>query len=336
MIAIGSGKGGVGKSTLTMQLAESPSSPRGARVAILDADLNGPSQARLGGPARCAVAPRRARRSCRRRRRAGSASSRWARSCPSRRRLDFDSVARGDSYVWRATREFAAFGDLLAGVGWGELDFLLVDLPPGAERTVAVRRVSRRGGAPSCWSRSRPTLSRGVVPRAIAAMRKTPNRMLGYVENMSGYLLRRLRRRCSRSSRARRRSTWACRVSARCRSIPSSPPPAIAASPSRDRARPAVTWRARRDRRRALASLGGATMKFLCVLCDQADEARRDGAARSRRARDRLRVPRVRAPGGDADQPARDPDRARRSASRSDRRQGDDREVPVLAAWSRR
>src|SRR5687768_16507150 len=48
LVAIGSGKGGVGKSTLTMQLAEAFRG-EGARVAILDADLNGPTQARLAG-----------------------------------------------------------------------------------------------------------------------------------------------------------------------------------------------------------------------------------------------------------------------------------------------
>ena len=42
---------------------------------------------------------------------------------------------RRDAPVWRATREFSVLGQLLGGVAWGELDVLLVDLPPGAERT---------------------------------------------------------------------------------------------------------------------------------------------------------------------------------------------------------
>ena len=48
LVAIGSGKGGVGKSTVTMQLA-CALHELGDEVAILDADLNGPCQARLGG-----------------------------------------------------------------------------------------------------------------------------------------------------------------------------------------------------------------------------------------------------------------------------------------------
>src|SRR5262245_28922409 len=48
ILAIGSGKGGVGKSTLTLQIA-SALQERGAEIAVLDADLNGPCQARLAG-----------------------------------------------------------------------------------------------------------------------------------------------------------------------------------------------------------------------------------------------------------------------------------------------
>src|SRR6188474_3300858 len=48
LVAVGSGKGGVGKSTLTLHLA-SALRARGLRIAILDADFNGPSQARMAG-----------------------------------------------------------------------------------------------------------------------------------------------------------------------------------------------------------------------------------------------------------------------------------------------
>jgi ATP-binding protein involved in chromosome partitioning len=184
MIAVGSGKGGVGKSTLTMQLAEAMRA-RGGRVAILDADLNGPSQARLGGVRGAPVAlgahglvpPRTA---------SGIAVVSMGALVPESEAVDFDSVSSGDSYVWRATREFSAFGDLLAGVTWGALDYLLVDLPPGAERTFQYAEFL--GAAASFVLVTIPSdVSRGVVSRAIAAMRNTPNRILGYVENMSGY-----------------------------------------------------------------------------------------------------------------------------------------------------
>ena len=184
LIAVGSGKGGVGKSTLTMQLAEALRA-RGGRVAILDADLNGPSQARLGGLRNATVVPG-ANGLVPPKTASGIAVVSMGVLVPESEAVDFDSVSSGDSYVWRATREFSALGDLLAGVTWGALDFLLVDLPPGAERTF--QYAEYLGEAAAFVLVSIPSdVSRGVVSRTIAAMRKTPNRVLGYVENMAGY-----------------------------------------------------------------------------------------------------------------------------------------------------
>ncbi|MBI2963291.1 MAG: P-loop NTPase [Deltaproteobacteria bacterium] len=184
MVAVGSGKGGVGKSTLTLQLAHALRED-GASVAILDADLNGPSQARMTGLGSVApvpgpdglVLPRTA---------AGIGVVSMGLFVPESAALDFESVAAGDSYVWRATKEFAVLGDLLAGVAWGPLDFLLVDLPPGAERTVQYAEFF--GAAAALVLVTLPSdLSRGVVARSVAGLRRAPNRVLGYVENMKGY-----------------------------------------------------------------------------------------------------------------------------------------------------
>jgi ATP-binding protein involved in chromosome partitioning len=184
MVAIGSGKGGVGKSTLTMQLAEALR-VGGAQVAILDADLNGPTQARLGGLRAAPVVPG-PRGLVPPKTASGIGVVSMGALFPESEAVDFASVSSGDSYVWRATREFSAFGDLLAGVGWGKLDFLLVDLPPGAERTFQYAEFL--GEAAAFVLVTIPSdVSRGVVSRAVAAMRRTPNRILGYVENMSGY-----------------------------------------------------------------------------------------------------------------------------------------------------
>jgi ATP-binding protein involved in chromosome partitioning len=184
MLAIGSGKGGVGKSTLTMQLA-CALRRGGATVGILDADLNGPTQARLAGlgaaplvpGADGLVMPRTA---------AGVGVVSMGLVVPESQALDFPSFAEGDSFVWRATKEFTLLADLLAGVAWGPLDYLLVDLPPGAERTVQYAEFL--GSRTSVIVVTIPSdVSRGVVSRSIAALRKAPNRVLGYVENMSGY-----------------------------------------------------------------------------------------------------------------------------------------------------
>ena len=50
--------------------------------------------------------------------------------------VEFDSVTAGSSQTWRATKEFTVLRELLAGMEWGKLDYLLVDLPPGVERIV--------------------------------------------------------------------------------------------------------------------------------------------------------------------------------------------------------
>jgi ATP-binding protein involved in chromosome partitioning len=134
LVAVGSGKGGVGKSTLTLHLAGALRA-RGLRIAILDADFNGPSQARMAGvqgalfvPVSHKVAlPRTAN---------GIGVFSMGSMIPESMALDFESEAYGESQTWRATREFALLGEILASFEWGTLDLLLFDLPPGAERTV--------------------------------------------------------------------------------------------------------------------------------------------------------------------------------------------------------
>ncbi len=105
---------------------------------------------------------------------------------PESQAVEFDSVSSGDSHVWRATREFTFLGQLLGTVRWGELDFLLIDLPPGAERTFQYAEFL--GAETAFVLISTPSeLARGIVSRSVAALGATPNRLLGYVENMCGY-----------------------------------------------------------------------------------------------------------------------------------------------------
>jgi ATP-binding protein involved in chromosome partitioning len=190
LVAIGSGKGGVGKSTLTLHLAGALRA-RGRRVGILDADFNGPSQARMAGVQGALFVP-------------GSGSSpkvalpRTANGIAffsmgslisESEALEFESAAHGESHTWRATREFSLLGEILRSFEWGALDLLLFDLPPGAERTV--QYADYLGPRTSFVLVTIPSeVSRGVVARSVAALSKGPNRLLGYVENMSGYYCR--------------------------------------------------------------------------------------------------------------------------------------------------
>jgi ATP-binding protein involved in chromosome partitioning len=103
--------------------------------------------------------------------------------------LEFESAARGESHTWRATKEFALLGEILGAFEWGALDVLLFDLPPGAERTVQYAEFL--GPRTSFLLVTIPSeVARGVVARSVAALSRRPNRLLGYVENMSGYYCR--------------------------------------------------------------------------------------------------------------------------------------------------
>src|SRR4029453_18693687 len=103
--------------------------------------------------------------------------------------LQFESTTQGESHTWRATREFALLGEILESLEWGALDVLMFDLPPGAERTV--QYADFLGPRTSFVLVTIPSeVSRGVVARSVAALSKKPNRLLGYVENMSGYYCR--------------------------------------------------------------------------------------------------------------------------------------------------
>ena len=187
LVAVGSGKGGVGKSTLTLHLAGALRA-RGLRIAILDADFNGPSQARMAGvqeglfvPGRHKVAlPRTSD---------GIAVFSMGSVIPESEALDFESAAHGESHTWRATKEFALLGEVLGAFEWGALDLLMFDLPPGAERTV--QYADFLGPRASFVLVTIPSeVARGVVARSVAALAKGPNSLLGYVENMSGYYCR--------------------------------------------------------------------------------------------------------------------------------------------------
>jgi ATP-binding protein involved in chromosome partitioning len=187
LVAVGSGKGGVGKSTLTFHLA-SALAPRGLRVAILDADFNGPSQARMAGVQNATFVPG-AEKAALPRTSNGIGVFSVGSLIPESQALAFESTARGESYTWRATREFALLGEILGSFEWGTLDLLMFDLPPGAERTV--QYADYLGPRTSFLLVTIPTeVSRGVVARSVSALSNGSHRILGYVENMSGYYCR--------------------------------------------------------------------------------------------------------------------------------------------------
>lgn len=185
LVAVGSGKGGVGKSTLTFHLA-ALCREAGWDVALLDADLNGPTQGRMAGVAGAVPLPADGGRLALPRGRAGFGVFSLGSLVPEAEAVDFDTVSHGASHTWRATREFTLLSEILERAEWGRLDALFVDLPPGAERVVQFAELL--GPRASFVLISIPSeVARGVVARSAAALRRAGRRIAGRIENMQGY-----------------------------------------------------------------------------------------------------------------------------------------------------
>ncbi|ADO41563.1 Mrp/NBP35 family ATP-binding protein [Ketogulonicigenium vulgare] len=117
IIAIGSGKGGVGKSTVTANLAVALARA-GRRVGLLDADIYGPSQPLMMGEHRKPASPD------------GKTMIPVQAHGVTMMSLGL-LVAPGKAVAWRGPMLMGALQQMLGQVAWGELDVLLVDLPPG-------------------------------------------------------------------------------------------------------------------------------------------------------------------------------------------------------------
>jgi ATP-binding protein involved in chromosome partitioning len=181
VVAVMSGKGGVGKSYVTAQLARALAR-RGAQVGVLDADLNGPTISRLldaAGPLvvdAAGVHPR-----------AGTDGVR----CVSMAHLVQDGQPlafkgpEAESFIWRGTLEASALRELLSDVVWGKLDALLLDLPPGMQRFLEL--CDLLPAPPAVLTVTIPTPeSSDAVRRAMRAAADRGAPLLGVIENMAG------------------------------------------------------------------------------------------------------------------------------------------------------
>lgn len=183
IVAVMSGKGGVGKSFVTAGLATALA--RGGRaVGVLDGDLHGPTAARmLGVPAtplvvaEDAVEPALAPSGVR----VMSSDLLLGEGAP----LRFREPSH-ERFVWRGTLESGMLREFLGDVRWGDLDALFVDLPPGTDRLLAlVDLVPRIAGVVVVTIPS--AASYRAVRRSAEVARSAAVPVLGVVENMSGY-----------------------------------------------------------------------------------------------------------------------------------------------------
>lgn len=182
-VAVMSGKGGVGKSLATAVLAAA-CARRGLTVGLLDADLIGPSAAAMSGVDRSGLV-------------VSEDGVRPARSASGVRVMSMDLLLEdgaplawrepgSESFVWRGAQERSALREFLADVEWGELDLLLVDLPPGTQRLIDLHELlPSLDGIVVLTIPSRA--SETAVARSMRLARDRDVPILGVVENMSGY-----------------------------------------------------------------------------------------------------------------------------------------------------
>ena len=169
VIAVASGKGGVGKSTVSVNLAAA-FAQMGLRTGLMDADVHGPSMARMLGVNRKPdvvdkmLQPVRA----------------FGLSAMS---LGF-LVPEDQAMIWRGPMVMGALQQMLGQTAWGELDVMVVDLPPGtgdAQLTLAQRVVV----AGAVIVSTPQDIALIDARRGVAMFEKVGVRILGLVENMS-------------------------------------------------------------------------------------------------------------------------------------------------------
>ncbi len=175
-IAVISGKGGVGKSTVTTNLAM-VLAMHGHRVGILDADIHGPSIPRMLGISRQRLS-------------AGPPGifpvfSPLGIKVVS---MDFLLSDEDEPVIWRGPLKMGVIRQFLSDIVWGDLDFLLVDLPPGTgdEPLSVMQLIPDMDGAVIVTIPSE--VSQAVVKKSVNFTRRLKVPALGIIENMSGFV----------------------------------------------------------------------------------------------------------------------------------------------------
>ena len=176
IVMVLSGKGGVGKSTVAANLAFALAD-RGHRVGLLDADLHGPTIPLLTGLAGELTT--------------GTPEAIRPMELPGGLAVMSIAFLMGEPdqpTIWRGPLRGGVLRQFVADVTWGERDFLIADLPPGTgdEPLTLMQSLPDADGAVIVTTPQEASLS--DCRRAINFVRKVDQRVLGVVENMSGFV----------------------------------------------------------------------------------------------------------------------------------------------------
>ena len=171
IILVGSGKGGVGKSTLSLNLAAG-FALQGNRVGLLDADIYGPSMAQLLGADQ-------------------QPEIKEGKAVPQEfykvKTISMSYLVEPNTaIIWRGPMVMKAVQQFLFDVHWGELDYLFIDLPPGTgDIPLSIAQNTHPDGAVIVTTGHDLALADAI--RAIAMFQKLDVPIIGIVENMAGF-----------------------------------------------------------------------------------------------------------------------------------------------------
>ncbi len=173
LVPVVSGKGGVGKSTVAVNLAISLAKS-GAKVALIDADFYGPSiPTLLGGGA---IKP----------------DHEGKLIPPEKFGLKYISLGfflsnPDDAVIWRGPMFNKALNQLFQDVNWGTVDYCIIDMPPGTgDAQISLCQMVQLSGAVVVTTPQEVALS--DVRKSISMLEKMSVPLLGIVENMSGFV----------------------------------------------------------------------------------------------------------------------------------------------------
>jgi ATP-binding protein involved in chromosome partitioning len=174
IIAVAAGKGGVGKSTITTNLAAALAA-QGAMVGILDADVYGPSIPQMMGEAEKL-----------------SATETGNKIIPAiHHGMKIISIGffveRGGAVIWRGPMVHKLLQQFIEDVEWGDLDYLLVDLPPGTgDAQLSLSQLLPITGAVMVTTPQEVSII--DVEKALGMWKRVEVPVLGLIENMSGFI----------------------------------------------------------------------------------------------------------------------------------------------------
>lgn len=173
VIPVVSGKGGVGKSTVAANLAVALAQS-GAKVALVDSDFYGPSVPTLFGGGKISV-------------------DHEGKLIPALKfgvkyiSLGFFLENPDDAVIWRGPMFNKALSQMFSDVNWGEVDYCVVDMPPGTgDAQISLTQLVKLAGALVVTTPQEVALA--DVRKSVNMLRKVNVDVLGIVENMAGFV----------------------------------------------------------------------------------------------------------------------------------------------------